>query len=341
MTEITDLSTTDSSNTAVTGESIDGAIANMGRMDNTLQAILGLLARSIRTNVLRFLDNTDATKKVKLDLSGLPTATERTWTAPYYSGTLGLVSDIIGYSRGLTLANNSTDPANDVDIGAGSAVDTTGSVSILLASGLVKRIDAAWAVGSGNGGLDTGAVTNARYYIWLIRRPDTGVVDALFSLSNTAPTMPANYTQRALIGSLNRQAGNNNALYLPNEGPWTPSLGGTATYTDQSGRYFKDGNNVFFWGHIAVSSIGTGSTSVISGLPFGSLNISFPRGGLNVSYWANAGASFAYVSGIVNQNATSITMSGNLAGSSTLSTPVNFFTNNTEVYFSGSYTATV
>lgn len=78
MTEITGLSTTDSSNTEVTGESIDGAIANMGRMDNTLQAILGLLARSIRTNVLRFLDATDSTKRIAFDLSALPTATTRT-----------------------------------------------------------------------------------------------------------------------------------------------------------------------------------------------------------------------------------------------------------------------
>lgn len=45
MTEITDLSPTDSSNTEVTGESLNGAIANMGRMDNTLQAILGMFGR--------------------------------------------------------------------------------------------------------------------------------------------------------------------------------------------------------------------------------------------------------------------------------------------------------
>jgi len=94
MTEITDLSTTDSSNTSVSGESLDGAIANMGRMDNTLQAVMGLLARSIRTNVLRWRDNTDATKQVALDLSGLPTATTRTWTAPPYSGTITMSSDL-------------------------------------------------------------------------------------------------------------------------------------------------------------------------------------------------------------------------------------------------------
>ena len=94
MTEITDLSVTDSSNTSVTGESLDGSIANMGRMDNTLQAVMGLLARSIRTNVLRWIDNTDSTKRVALDLSGLPAATTRTWTAPDKSGTLAMTSDL-------------------------------------------------------------------------------------------------------------------------------------------------------------------------------------------------------------------------------------------------------
>jgi hypothetical protein len=36
----------------------------------------------------------------------------------------------------------------------------------------------------------------------LIRRPDTGVVDVLVSLSATAPTMPTNYTQSRRIGAM-------------------------------------------------------------------------------------------------------------------------------------------
>ena len=215
MTEITDLSVTDSSNTEVTGESLDGSIANMGRMDNTLQAVMGLLARSIRTNVLRWIDNTDSTKRVALDLSGLPTATTRTWTAPYYSGTLGLVSDIRGQIYGLTLSNNVTDATNDIDIAAGSAVDSTGAVSMLLATALGKRLDAAWAVGGTPGatvgGLDTGAVANATYYVYLIRRPDTGVVDVCFSASIVAPItggiIPTAYTQYRRIGAILRAGG--------------------------------------------------------------------------------------------------------------------------------------
>lgn len=96
MTEITDLSTTDASNTSVTGESLQGNVANMGRMDNTLQAVMGLLARSIRTNVMRILDSADATKKLAFDLSGLTTATTRTLTVPNASGTIALTSTAAG-----------------------------------------------------------------------------------------------------------------------------------------------------------------------------------------------------------------------------------------------------
>ena len=211
MTEITDLSPTDSSNTAVTGESIDGAIANMGRMDNTLQAILGLMARSIRTNVMRFLDNTDDTKRVALDLSGIPTATTRTWTAPYYSGTLGLVSDIRGQIYGLTLSNNVTDPTNDIDIAAGSAVDSTGATSMLLASALTKRADAVWAAGTNQGGRFYTTLADGWIYLYEIRNPNTGVVDVGFSDNATTPTggasYPAGFTQFRYIGPIARVGG--------------------------------------------------------------------------------------------------------------------------------------
>lgn len=113
-----------------------------------------------------------------------------------------------GHIYGLTLSNSVSDPVNDIDIAAGEcASDSSVSVVISLASSLTKRLDAAWAVGTGNGGLDTGAIGNATYHVWLIQRSDTGVVDALFSLSATAPTMPTNYDRKRRIGSVIRSGG--------------------------------------------------------------------------------------------------------------------------------------
>ncbi len=108
---------------------------------------------------------------------------------------------------GLTYANNSGDATNDIDIAVGGAMDTTGAYWMTLVSALTKQSDAAWAVGSAAGGLDTGAVGNSDYYTWLIARSDTGVVDVLFSLSSTAPTMPANYDFKRLIGWFKRVGG--------------------------------------------------------------------------------------------------------------------------------------
>ncbi len=110
-----------------------------------------------------------------------------------------------GQLFGLTLSNG-TDATNDIDIAAGSARDST-DVDTLVASALTKQLDAAWAVGTNAGGLDTGSIANTTYHIWLIKRPDTGVVDALFSTSASAPTMPTNYTLKRRIGSIVRTGG--------------------------------------------------------------------------------------------------------------------------------------
>lgn len=108
---------------------------------------------------------------------------------------------------GLTLANNGSDATNDIDIAAGLAVDDGSAAFMVLAAGLTKRLDAAWTVGTNQGGLDTGSIANDVYHVFLIRRPDTGVVDVLFSASATAPTMPTNYTQKRRIGAFIRASG--------------------------------------------------------------------------------------------------------------------------------------
>ena len=108
-----------------------------------------------------------------------------------------------GYIDGFTLANNGADATNDIDIAVGACRDSTNAADIVLAAALTKRLDAAWAVGTNQGGLDTGAEASSTWYhVWAIKRSDTGVVDVLFSTSATAPTMPANYDFKQIIGSI-------------------------------------------------------------------------------------------------------------------------------------------
>lgn len=110
-----------------------------------------------------------------------------------------------GYITGLCYRPG-TDAVNDINIDIGQCADTTGA-DVMLVPYITKQLDASWAVGTNAGGLDTGSIGNSDYYMWVIKRVDTGVVDALFSLSSTAPTMPTNYTLKRLVGWFKRVGG--------------------------------------------------------------------------------------------------------------------------------------
>lgn len=113
-----------------------------------------------------------------------------------------------GHIYGLGLSNNGSDATNDIDIAVGDARDDTNAADMVLASALTKRLDAAWAVGTGNGGrMSAAAIDNVTYHVWLIQRSDTGVVDAGFDVSATSPTMPANYDRKRYLGAIIRSGG--------------------------------------------------------------------------------------------------------------------------------------
>lgn len=113
-----------------------------------------------------------------------------------------------GYLWGLTLSNNAGDLGNSIDIAVGATASDGATPALMsLASGLTKVANVAWAVGTGNGWLDTGAIGNGWYYAYIIARSDTGVVDSLLSLSATAPTLPGSYDRKRRIGAVFRAAG--------------------------------------------------------------------------------------------------------------------------------------
>ena len=108
---------------------------------------------------------------------------------------LGILS---GFLFGCTMSTAGSSAT--MSISAGKAQDSTGAQTMSLSA--IAKTTSAWAVGTGNGGLDTGTIANSTWYhFYVIRRPDTGVVDAVFSTNATSPTLPANYTQYRRIGS--------------------------------------------------------------------------------------------------------------------------------------------
>lgn len=117
--------------------------------------------------------------------------------------TLQQIKDFVtprGYLWGLTMSN-AADAVNDITVAAGEAKDEGHAAVMTLAASITKRLDAAWAVGDNQGGLNTGSEAASTWYeVHLIRRPDTGVVDVMFTTTANRATLPANYTQQRRIG---------------------------------------------------------------------------------------------------------------------------------------------
>jgi hypothetical protein len=121
------------------------------------------------------------------------------------------------------------------------------------------------------------------------------------------------------------------------EGTWTPSVGGNATYTAQQGRYTKIGRSVKIEMQMTVNVLGTGSATTISGLPFTS-NTSEPSGGGTVNYFGNLAINYIYVAGYIGPNSASITFTGTTAAAAGMNTTIAIIGNGTEIRLVGHYT---
>jgi len=117
-------------------------------------------------------------------------------------------------------------------------------------------------------------------------------------------------------------------------GTWTPTLGGTATYLAQSGVYTKIGKLVKAHGVVYVNVIGTGSQTVIAGLPYA---IDSTGGGAVGEVPSFGGVATAVVSFALNVVGTNITVSGLTAAATTNQAAITTFTNSTYFEFSVTY----
>jgi hypothetical protein len=114
------------------------------------------------------------------------------------AGTDGEDYDIAAFA---TISVYGTDADHDLNFGAFNAQADDGSL-VFSVSALTKQIDATWAAGTNQGGLDTGTVANnTPYYIFAIYNPTTLVSDILFSASRTSPTLPSGFTKKEYKGA--------------------------------------------------------------------------------------------------------------------------------------------
>ena len=154
-------------------------------------------------------------------------------------------------------------------------------------------------------------------------------------VSGTTPslngiTFPA--TQVASAGA--------NTLDDYEEGTWTPSLGGNTTYGGQVGYYVKVGSLVLVQGQVAVTTIGTGSTTTISGMPFTVTNVNGNRTAGSISYFDALNINVIALYVVAQPNNTQITFaSSNSSGAVLTNDPAAIFKNATNVQFTMTYRA--
>lgn len=115
-------------------------------------------------------------------------------------------------------------------------------------------------------------------------------------------------------------------------GTWTPSIGGTATYTTQTGTWTRIGRLIYVDMNLVINVRGTGDQNVISGLPFAALK----DGGLMVSDWQGSNTAIIALYPQLNAGASTITLRGSIVAVVTLATPT-IFTNGTTVKVAGCY----
>ena len=122
------------------------------------------------------------------------------------------------------------------------------------------------------------------------------------------------------------------------EGTWTPTVGGDATYYVQDGYYVKVGTLVYVQGKIQVNVLGTGSATTVSGLPFTALNAALSSAGTgSSSYCGTIATNVTTLVPYVN-NATATVIFGSLGAAGGIMTGVTtVFQNSARVDFSLSY----
>src|SRR5574343_309714 len=119
------------------------------------------------------------------------------------------------------------------------------------------------------------------------------------------------------------------------EGTWTPSVGGSATYTTQIGRWTRVGLVVQFMGYLGINANGTGRTNNISGLPFTSANLGVDQPAY-VGDFNTLATNVVWISARVNTNSTAVALR-NLTAAGASATSSSLLGNSTTIAFGGSY----
>jgi len=132
---------------------------------------------------------------------------------------------------------------------------------------------------------------------------------------------------------------NVNTLDDYEEGTWSPSIGGSTTYTAQDGYYTKCGNVVTVTGRMQINLLsGNANTYQIDNLPFTSKNTSngSKAGGGSVGYWSSTAINVISLQTYVETNTINLVFQY-LASASSAALTATIFGNSTDIYFTATY----
>lgn len=162
-----------------------------------------------------------------------------------------------GHLYGLEMSNDAGDTLNDIGITAGSCRDSTDTVSMVFPSAVVKRLDADWAAGTGNGLRDSSAgVTNATYHIYAVSKADGSDPDFYAHTSTTVATV---------ITALQAETGGSLYTVARRIGPIVRS-GGINLLFDQNGDDFDYALPIL---SVSGASSSSAPTNRVTGVPTG------------------------------------------------------------------------
>ena len=274
---------------------------------------------------------------------------------------------ITGHASGtgvltVTAPNTSTDRTITLPDGTGTLIADNGSGKVGVGTASPQNVLHVASGDSSNDNYRTGADTplivegttssyiqfvadnNAPMGILMGNSSDSALGGVTYDDNNGQLRIKTNGSTRARFTNdglcFNDDTAAANALDDYEEGTWTPSVGGNASYNTQVGKYTKIGNMVTVVCNQYVNTLGTGSASQISGLPFAVSNITEynANGSGHVSHCAGLAQNVASITPSPMKSATTIRFFYIAAGGgNTNGVNSSVFQNGTDMYFTLTY----
>ena len=348
---------------------VDGAItssagATITTADNTAQLILKSTDADASVGPLFQLHRdssspADDDAMGTIDFRGENSASEiinyvriNTRSADVTDGTEDAKFDVNTYVGGASVNRFSMTPTetvfNEDSVDVDFRVEGNGDANLLYVDAGNDRIGIGTASPSELLDLYSGS-TNARIQVQTNNSSSVPAIEFRNTAAGCQIGMPANVNamtfttadterMRILAGgglTFNGDTAAANALDDYEEGTWTPTAGGNASYNSQSGFYVKVGGLVHISGIINISSIGTGTTQYISGLPFSSISGTGSESAITVQFVSGSATNFIYI--CLRSSSNNLWFSFKSASGDSMGINPAILKNGTEVAFAGTY----